>query len=72
MRPAPEAARAANRREEVNAMTEQEKKVTEVFGRLLPKLNEIDKARTLGYLEGMAAMVARPREDTKQDAAKPA
>ena len=57
-------------------MSEREKQMAErmvdVLKKTIPNLNELGKARTLGYLEGMAAMVARPREDTKQDAAKPA
>lgn len=51
-------------------MTEQEKKMAETFRQLLPRLNETEKTYTLGYLEGMAAMVKpdAPRPDQQASA----
>ena len=57
-------------------MSEREKQMAErmvdVLKKTIPNLNELGKARTLGYLEGMAAMAAYPRNGAEQDTAKPA
>ena len=44
-------------------MSEQEKAIAETFNRLIPRLSEIEKAHTLGYLEGMAAMAEASAKD---------
>lgn len=39
-------------------MTENERRILDVFASVIPKMSEVEKARTLGYAEGIAAAKA--------------
>ena len=49
-------------------MNTNEKRIIDVFGDVLPKLNEVDRATLLGIAEGMAIMADRMREKEKSPA----
>lgn len=36
-------------------MTENERRILDVFASVIPRMSEVEKARTLGYAEGIAA-----------------
>ena len=40
-------------------MTENERRILDVFASVIPKMSEVEKARTLGYAEGIAAAKAK-------------
>lgn len=48
-------------------MSDKEKKIMEIFARIIPKLSENDKSYLLGYGEGMAARVEREGEKAAKE-----
>lgn len=39
-------------------LNENERRILDVFASVIPKMSEVEKARTLGYAEGIAAVKA--------------
>lgn len=40
-------------------MNEQEKRIVEMAGELVPRMSDEEKARLLGYMEGIASVLRR-------------
>ena len=50
-------------------MSEKDRRIMEVFGKVVPQLNELDKEILLAFGEGVALMASRLRDAPAQDSA---
>lgn len=49
-------------------MSEKDKRIMETFGKVIPKLNEIDKEKLLAFGEGVALMAERQQAQAQSSA----
>ncbi|MDO4173696.1 MAG: hypothetical protein Q4D42_02930 [Eubacteriales bacterium] len=51
-------------------LTEKERKILDVFARVIPSMNELEKERMLGYVEGMSAIKSMQTRKDEERAGK--